>query len=94
MVSIASWNIRGLNLSLKQKEVQHVVCSNKLSICAILESHVAISNLARVCNNIFKRWEWTSNGSLCQKGARIILGWDPLVCDVPVLTQSDQCMHV
>ncbi|GJV01911.1 hypothetical protein Tco_1335480 [Tanacetum coccineum] len=48
MCSIASWNIRGLNFSPKQREVKQVIFENQLSVCAILESHVRDSNLDNV----------------------------------------------
>ncbi|GJR53134.1 putative RNA-directed DNA polymerase [Tanacetum coccineum] len=47
-MNIATWNIRGLNRTPKQSEVRHVVNENRLSICAILESHVDISALSKV----------------------------------------------
>jgi hypothetical protein len=63
-------------------------------LCAILESHVDISKLFKICKNVFKKWEWTSNGNVCDKGARIILGWDADILDVVVLCQMDQVMNV
>ncbi|XP_022003165.1 uncharacterized protein LOC110900588 [Helianthus annuus] len=94
MISLAVWNVRGLNRPLKQNEVRQVVKNNKLSLCAILESHVDMDNLRKVCNVVFRRWDWISNGSCCNKGARIILGWDPVEVDVMVLAQSAQVLHV
>jgi hypothetical protein len=94
MFSFASWNIRGLNRSPKQMEVQQIVKHNKLSLCAILESHVDMSKLVNVCNSVFKSWDWTSNGNHCLKGARIIIGWNPNLIDVMVLSQSDQVLHL
>ncbi|PWA53126.1 RNA-directed DNA polymerase, eukaryota, Reverse transcriptase zinc-binding domain protein [Artemisia annua] len=49
MYSIASWNIRGMNQSPKQNEVRQIINENKLSVCAILESHVARSRLQGLC---------------------------------------------
>lgn len=93
MCSIAAWNVRGLNRSLKQTEVRHVMSENHLQVCAILESHVDISSLFDVCKRVFRKWEWTSNGNFCDKGTRIILGWDSDAVDVMVLSQSSQVMH-
>lgn len=93
MISLASWNIRGLNRAPKQNEVQQVINENKLCICAILESHVHISNLERICSRVFRRWSWTSNSSRSAIGSRIILGWDPDRVDLMVLSFSDQVMH-
>ncbi|GJR80252.1 putative RNA-directed DNA polymerase [Tanacetum coccineum] len=70
-----------------------MIYDNKLSICAILESHVQNSNLVKLCSCVFNHWDWTSNGSLCSKGTRIILGWNKHDVDVVVISQSDQVIH-
>ncbi|PWA55600.1 RNA-directed DNA polymerase, eukaryota, Reverse transcriptase zinc-binding domain protein [Artemisia annua] len=43
---------------------------------------------------IYRGWKWTSNGSLCDKGSHIILGWDDAVIDVLLMSQTNQVMHV
>ncbi|GKA13645.1 hypothetical protein Tco_0693291 [Tanacetum coccineum] len=82
--------IRGLNCTPKQSEVRQVVNENRLSICAILESHVDISALSKVYSKVFRSWDWTSNASLCSKGCRIILGWNLDVVNVMVVSQTSQ----
>ncbi|GJX57665.1 RNA-directed DNA polymerase, eukaryota, reverse transcriptase zinc-binding domain protein [Tanacetum coccineum] len=94
MFSIASWNIKGMNFSPKQSEVRHIIHENNLSICAILESHVASSQLKLLCSQVFRHWDWTSNSTWCSKGTRIILGWNSNILDVNVISQDDQAMHV
>ncbi|GJU58679.1 hypothetical protein Tco_1236445 [Tanacetum coccineum] len=42
---------------------------------------------------VFRNWEWTSNVNLCNKGCRIILGWNKDVVDVVVMAQTDQAIH-
>ena len=54
MCSIASWNIRSLNFSPKQREVKQVIFENQLSVCAILESHVRDSKLDKLCASVFE----------------------------------------
>ncbi|GKD72686.1 sugar transport protein 13, partial [Tanacetum coccineum] len=68
--------------------------STPLSMCAILESHAKNSNLVKLCTSVFKHWDWTSNGNLCSKGTRIIIGWNKYDVDVSVISQSDQVIHV
>ncbi|GJT28157.1 putative RNA-directed DNA polymerase, eukaryota, reverse transcriptase zinc-binding domain protein [Tanacetum coccineum] len=63
-------------------------------MCAILESHAKNSNLVKLCTSVFKHWDWTSNGNLCSKGTRIIIGWNKYDVDVSVISQSDQVIHV
>ncbi|XP_022040576.1 uncharacterized protein LOC110943128 [Helianthus annuus] len=93
MGSVASWNIRGLNRSLKQKEVRQVVMDNHVQVCAIMETHVNTANVTKVCQKVFTSWMWNSNASCCVKGTRIMLGWDPNMADVMVLAQTDQVVH-
>ena len=93
MYNLASWNIRGMNLLPKQKEVRQVISDNHLSICSILESHVPLDRLASVCSFVFCNWNWTSNGSMCAKYPQIIIGWNPADVDLMVISQSDQVIH-
>ena len=93
MYSIASWNIRGMNQSPKQNEVRQVISENKLSVCAILESHIACSRLDVLCKKVFRSWDWTSNGHLCSKGSRIVLGWNQADVDLTVIAMDDQVLH-
>ncbi|GKA96079.1 sugar transport protein 13 [Tanacetum coccineum] len=52
------------------------------------------ATLSKVCSKVFRYWEWTSNASLCDKGCRIILGWNIDIIDLMVISQSNQAMHV
>nr|GFA97345.1 RNA-directed DNA polymerase, eukaryota, reverse transcriptase zinc-binding domain protein [Tanacetum cinerariifolium] len=83
----------GMNLSPKQNEVRQVIYDNKLSVCAILESHVATRNLERVCKHVFKNWNWISNVMSCLKGTHIIIGWNQNDVDVAVIHQDPQVIH-
>ncbi|GKD80429.1 hypothetical protein Tco_1347268 [Tanacetum coccineum] len=76
---------RGLNRAPKQYEVRQVVNENQLSVCAILESHVDISALSKACSKVFHSWDWTSNAGLCDKGYRIIIGWNTDVVNLRML---------
>nr|GEX52239.1 hypothetical protein [Tanacetum cinerariifolium] len=71
----------------------NVIVENKLSVCAILESHVFDINLDRTCKHIFSHWNWVSNAMACVKGTRIIVGWNQNDVDVTVIHQDDQVMH-
>lgn len=93
MISIAAWNIRGLNRFPKQLEIQEVVKANGLSVCLILESHVDVSKLQNICSKVFGSWYWTTNNEQCLKGTRIILGWDPDVVNIMIINQTDQVLH-
>ncbi|PWA38075.1 RNA-directed DNA polymerase, eukaryota, Reverse transcriptase zinc-binding domain protein [Artemisia annua] len=82
-----------MNQSPKQNEVRQVIVENQLSICATLESHVSNSRLQELCMRVFKGWDWTSNGSFCSSGSRIILGWNVEAVDLNVIAMTDQVVH-
>ncbi|GJW40603.1 putative ribonuclease H-like domain-containing protein, partial [Tanacetum coccineum] len=44
-------------------------------------------------DDVFRYWEWISNVNLCNKGCRIILGWNKDVVDVMIVAQTNQAMH-
>ncbi|GJR27547.1 hypothetical protein Tco_1103779 [Tanacetum coccineum] len=49
---------------------------------------------SEVVEMVFQRnWDWTSNAGLCNKGCRIIRGWNKDVVDVIVMHQTDQAIH-
>nr|GEU60823.1 hypothetical protein [Tanacetum cinerariifolium] len=60
----------------RAKKPKGAINENHLSVCAILESHVDISTLSKVCSKVFCSWDWSSNAGLCDKGCRIIIGWN------------------
>ncbi|GKD46610.1 hypothetical protein Tco_1271255 [Tanacetum coccineum] len=72
----------------KQSEVCQVINENALSVCAILESHVASFRIDFLCSRVFRSWSWTSNGSFYAKGSWIILGWNPNDVDIVMITQD------
>ncbi|XP_022014985.1 uncharacterized protein LOC110914504 [Helianthus annuus] len=86
--------LRGLNRPIKQAEVRQTIKEFKLSLCVVLETHVDPCNLSNICKSVFRSWHWSSNGARCSKGTRIIVGWNPCVFDVMVLSQTDQVMHL
>ena len=43
---------------------------------------------------MFRNWDWTSNGHLCSKGSRIVLGRNQDEVDLNVLSMDDQVIHV
>ncbi|GJU52484.1 hypothetical protein Tco_1226198 [Tanacetum coccineum] len=63
-------------------------------VCAILETHVDLSTLAKVCSKVFHFWDWTSNANFCFDGCRIIVDWNIDIVDLMVLSQSNQALHV
>ncbi|GJY54256.1 RNA-directed DNA polymerase, eukaryota, reverse transcriptase zinc-binding domain protein [Tanacetum coccineum] len=70
------WNIRGLSTSNKQKEVKNFITDEALSICEVLETRIKSKMLNNIGDNIFGNWDWYSNMQHCDKGCRIMLGWN------------------
>ncbi|XP_024979732.1 uncharacterized protein LOC112516751 [Cynara cardunculus var. scolymus] len=93
MTSFASWNTRGLcNLS-HQRALRDLIRDSNLHICAALESRASVSSLPSICERVFGSWTWASNGSLCLRGTRIIVAWNPIHVDMMLLNATDQVMH-
>ncbi|GJY07295.1 hypothetical protein Tco_0374349 [Tanacetum coccineum] len=51
------------------------------------------SGLDKLCRKVFWNWHWTSNGAVCTKVSRIILGWNPDVVNVVFVSFDDQVLH-
>ncbi|GJY18449.1 RNA-directed DNA polymerase, eukaryota, reverse transcriptase zinc-binding domain protein [Tanacetum coccineum] len=70
-LNIAAWNIRGLGKVTKQNEVKNLMRNEKLSICAVLETHMKKSRIDKVYMNVFGSWFWQNNEVLSRKGWRL-----------------------
>ncbi|CAH1432193.1 unnamed protein product [Lactuca virosa] len=66
---------------------------NGVSLCALLETRMHISRINKVCKGIKGNWQWYSNASLCSRGTRIDIGWDPGAWDFFVIHSFDQVVH-
>ncbi|GJZ84155.1 nucleotide-diphospho-sugar transferase [Tanacetum coccineum] len=71
-----SWNIRGLGNVTKQNEIKKLIRNERLSMCAVLETHMKKNRIDKVCMNIFGSWVWQNNVGYSSKGCRIVVGWD------------------
>ena len=91
-LKIGVWNIRGMNTVDKQREVKNLISSEKLKICAILETRLKSKKLHKTCDKVFQGWEWTLNMQCCTKGCRITLGWDEQEVSIQVLNKTSQSM--
>lgn len=62
MIKIGTWNIRGLNNPLKQKEVRSVIFANKFSLMGVVETKVQDTNLQTTMDLCFpKDWKAVHN---------------------------------
>jgi hypothetical protein len=62
-MKILSWNVRGLNMPLKQKEVRKLVRRLNLSIVCLGETLVKIENFPRIVASMLPSWEVVNNYS-------------------------------
>ncbi|KAG5536812.1 hypothetical protein RHGRI_024293 [Rhododendron griersonianum] len=100
MVKVGSWNIRGLNDPLKQKEVRSVILANMFSLFGVVETKVRGENIQStmaVC--LPHSWKavhcWKAvHNYTTGPVARIFLGWDSAVFSVSPVFTSDQLIVV
>ncbi|GKD41007.1 hypothetical protein Tco_1261214, partial [Tanacetum coccineum] len=52
-----------------------------------------VTEIGQVCAKVCNNWKWTSNGTHCTKGSRIILGWNSDFVDVIVIASTSQVLH-
>lgn len=74
-MNVLAWNIRGLNMPLKQREVKKMVKRLKVSILGLVETRVKLENLVRIQAAMFPGWGIIHNYSSHRLG-RIWLCWD------------------
>ena len=72
MVKFASWNIRGLNDPLKQREVRSFVKFNALDFICLLETRVRAPNKDRIFRSLFPGWRLFHNYEHAQHGRRFV----------------------
>ncbi|GJR06050.1 RNA-directed DNA polymerase, eukaryota, reverse transcriptase zinc-binding domain protein [Tanacetum coccineum] len=91
-LNLATWNIRGLGKLSKQNEVKNLIRNERLSICAVLETHMKNDKIRNICMNVFGSWLWQNNVSLSRKGCRIAVGWDASNVKCTLITATGQSM--
>ncbi|GJX36326.1 hypothetical protein Tco_0247883 [Tanacetum coccineum] len=71
---------------------QRLIKGQALPLIRLLMYNLASWNIRGLCVKVFKKWQWTSNVLMCTKGSPIILGWDPDVVNVIVISCDAQVM--
>jgi len=90
---ISSWNIRGLNRSNKQKEINKLVSINKVDIIGILETKIKMGKENQIQKFMLPLWEFTTNNK-CDGFNRIWVAWNPNKIKVRVLKETRQLIHL
>ncbi|GJY99383.1 RNA-directed DNA polymerase, eukaryota, reverse transcriptase zinc-binding domain protein [Tanacetum coccineum] len=83
---------RGLSTFDKQKEVRNFITNENLNVYAILETHIKTKRLQVIGDIIFGNWEWCSNMQYCDKGCRIMLGWNGDNVNMRIVHSAKQSM--
>lgn len=92
MINIA-WNIRGMNDSSKQQEINRIIKSHNVYIIVIHESRVKRKNKERVIKKQGRKWSWVHNYCFSHK-RRIWVGWDANHVNVSVSYVLEQVISV
>ena len=91
MVKFASWNIRGLNDPLKQREVRSFVKSQALDFIYHVETRVRASNRDRIFSSLLPGWRLFHNYEHALLG-RIWICGNPEKVSIDVIHSIDQAM--
>jgi hypothetical protein len=89
---IAVWNVRGMCNSDMQKDVKRFIADEKLSMCAVIETHLKEKQIKKVCEFVYGDWNWYSNMKESNKGCKIIIGWNQAEVNVMPLHSSHQAI--
>ncbi|PWA72494.1 Myc-type, basic helix-loop-helix (bHLH) domain-containing protein [Artemisia annua] len=89
-LKIGCWNIRGLSTTDKQNEVRKYIDDERLHMCGIIETQLKTKKLQKIGDSVFKNWSWVNNMRMCDKGCRIMLGWNSDIVNVNVIHYSKQ----
>ncbi|XP_050233167.1 uncharacterized protein LOC126681663 [Mercurialis annua] len=88
-----TWNIRGLNESLKQAEVKKLLVLKRCALIGVLETRVCSCNKERMWNKLnLQGWELIDNYSHSDIG-KIWVIFDSLKVNVQCIGSSDQFIH-
>ncbi|XP_059629912.1 uncharacterized protein LOC132272850 [Cornus florida] len=92
MISILTWNIRGLNIPFKQSEIRNLISDKRLDIVSIIETKISPTNITVVDSRIAAHWPLIHNYSFTQL-CRIWVMWNPNAIDPNVITTTRQSIH-
>ena len=75
-----------------QKDVKRFITDEKLSICAVVETHIKEKQIKKICKFVFGNWNWCSNMKESAKGCRNITGWNEEDVSVMLVHSSHQAI--
>ncbi|GJW35252.1 RNA-directed DNA polymerase, eukaryota, reverse transcriptase zinc-binding domain protein [Tanacetum coccineum] len=81
---------------MSRDEVQNVMEDNDILMQGNFASTSSVLRkkfVNKVCNEVFRDWNWVFNSVDSRKGCRIAVGWDPNVISSQLLSHTSQVMH-
>ncbi|GKB49009.1 RNA-directed DNA polymerase, eukaryota, reverse transcriptase zinc-binding domain protein [Tanacetum coccineum] len=91
-VDKSAYNIRGLGKVTKQNEIKNLIRNERLSICAVLETHMKKDRIGKVSMDIFGSWAWQNNVDFSRKSCRIAVGLDASNVSCSLINATAQSM--
>lgn len=86
-----SWNVRGLNNPLKQKEISKMVVRLKLSIICLVETRVQQENSKKIVDSMLPGWNFFHNYSKHLLG-KVWICWDPSIASLSLVDVHAQVL--
>lgn len=86
---ISVWNVRGMNVSTKQRDVDQFVNSNKVGLMGFLETKLTNDSLLKYYRKLFNYWRSLDNCDLHPRG-RVWVVWQESEFEV-LHVRKDNC---
>ncbi|GKA11998.1 RNA-directed DNA polymerase, eukaryota, reverse transcriptase zinc-binding domain protein [Tanacetum coccineum] len=80
--------------NILNKQVIDLIREGGYNFCRLLETRVKKNKLSKICSKVLGNWNWMFNATMCDGGTGIVIGWDPNVVRIMLLSQSSQSMNV
>ncbi|KAL0292687.1 UNVERIFIED_CONTAM: hypothetical protein Sradi_6979100 [Sesamum radiatum] len=91
MITIASWNVRGLNGVAHQHAVGQLVRDHGIQFLGVLETRVRRDNAQQIQDRLLPGWSWFDD--YAGPGGRIWLSWNAVEVGVDILRTEEQFIH-
>ncbi|GMJ03657.1 hypothetical protein HRI_004034900 [Hibiscus trionum] len=88
---ICTWNVRGMNIPLKQDEIVRRMYSLKVDFVCLLETRIKKISAQVIISGKFRGWNWLANYDYAYNGRIWLLWRDGIRFDL--LSVMDQCLH-
>lgn len=91
-MNLGFWNVWGLHVLSKQREVFSFISSNNMDIFGLLETKLNSTTLDKLRKNYLQSWSFFNNFDIPRNG-RILLVWNPTRVTIDGFTVEPQVIH-